>query len=320
MHAEQVIRCKQTGRFSPTNEPHHSSRIRSVLRVSLALLRQAELVPLFSTVGSVLDCAIMRDPATGESKGFAFITMETRDDAEKAIKQLNGFRIGRKYLKVELKIVKPTMQTRAAHAQTAAAPVTAATARTRTTTHRGNERARIGYESQLPMHMMPEPNYEMPPFSPYTQQPRHEVPPGPPPYPPVPRHQVSPVSPPLAYHYPLPTSPLIHSSASHSIPVPASVDFHPIPPESTRSMISPGPSTVVGSSHISHSANASLVHLSSALQRASLSSGSSLSIPPSIPSSSFTSMTPAAASGIEAADPRLRYADARAGHVTRCPP
>jgi hypothetical protein len=33
------------------------------------------LIPLFSHFGPVLNCAIMRDPVTVQSKGFAFITM-----------------------------------------------------------------------------------------------------------------------------------------------------------------------------------------------------------------------------------------------------
>jgi RNA recognition motif-containing protein len=51
-----------------------------------------QLEAIFSAVGSVKagSAKVITDPATGRSKGFGFIEMESQADAEKAIKELNG--------------------------------------------------------------------------------------------------------------------------------------------------------------------------------------------------------------------------------------
>ena len=65
-----------------------------------------QLVPLFAHFGHVLNCAIMRDPQTLQSKGFGFVTFKEERDAEQAIRYLNGFNLGNKFLKVEYKVTK----------------------------------------------------------------------------------------------------------------------------------------------------------------------------------------------------------------------
>lgn len=37
----------------------------------------------------VMECHLVTDPRTKESRGFAFVTMETNEDAERCIKYLN---------------------------------------------------------------------------------------------------------------------------------------------------------------------------------------------------------------------------------------
>ncbi len=44
----------------------------------------------FEQVGKVLEVKIITDRVTGRSKGFGFVTMETEDDAMRAIQELNG--------------------------------------------------------------------------------------------------------------------------------------------------------------------------------------------------------------------------------------
>jgi RNA recognition motif-containing protein len=79
----------------------------------LPALFQEDIIPLFSHFGLVLNCAVMRDPITNQSKGFAFITMATLHDAQQAINGLNGYQIGNKYLKVDHKVLKPPQPGRA---------------------------------------------------------------------------------------------------------------------------------------------------------------------------------------------------------------
>src|SRR5688500_14974996 len=50
----------------------------------------AALERLFSTVGKVISAKVIIDRDTGRSRGFGFVEMESNQEAEQAIKQLNG--------------------------------------------------------------------------------------------------------------------------------------------------------------------------------------------------------------------------------------
>ena len=49
-----------------------------------------ELQELFSQAGVVQEVTLMQDRFTGKSRGFAFITMGSEEDAQNAISKLNG--------------------------------------------------------------------------------------------------------------------------------------------------------------------------------------------------------------------------------------
>src|SRR5881275_325717 len=49
-----------------------------------------ELQELFSQAGAVQEVMLMQDKFTGKSRGFAFITMGSDQDAQNAINTLNG--------------------------------------------------------------------------------------------------------------------------------------------------------------------------------------------------------------------------------------
>jgi RNA recognition motif-containing protein len=51
---------------------------------------EKDLEKLFGEFGTVSSAAVIMDKYNNRSKGFAFVTMENKDDAEKAIKELNG--------------------------------------------------------------------------------------------------------------------------------------------------------------------------------------------------------------------------------------
>lgn len=51
------------------------------------------LVELFSEHGKVVEAALIVDRHSGRSKGIAFITFETEEEAQAAIEALNGFEI-----------------------------------------------------------------------------------------------------------------------------------------------------------------------------------------------------------------------------------
>ncbi|XVE64811.1 hypothetical protein DITRI_Ditri07aG0131900 [Diplodiscus trichospermus] len=48
-----------------------------------------DLEKYFGNEGKVVECHLVTDPRTRESRGFAFVTMETAEDADRCIKYLN---------------------------------------------------------------------------------------------------------------------------------------------------------------------------------------------------------------------------------------
>ena len=50
---------------------------------------EPELQTLFSNAGDVVSVKILKDSQTGQTRGFAFIEMSTRREAQKAISMLN---------------------------------------------------------------------------------------------------------------------------------------------------------------------------------------------------------------------------------------
>lgn len=61
---------------------------------------EEELKELFESVGTVNLVELIKDRETGSSKGFAFVTMASQDDAAKAIEQVNGRSLGNRELRV----------------------------------------------------------------------------------------------------------------------------------------------------------------------------------------------------------------------------
>lgn len=62
-----------------------------------------DLYALFEPYGDVISARIMVDPATGRSRGFGFVSYETADQAQASIDSMNGYQLGRKRLKVQVK-------------------------------------------------------------------------------------------------------------------------------------------------------------------------------------------------------------------------
>ena len=51
---------------------------------------ETDLQDLFAQAGAVQDVMLMQDKFTGKSRGFAFVTMTSEQDAQNAIQQFNG--------------------------------------------------------------------------------------------------------------------------------------------------------------------------------------------------------------------------------------
>ena len=61
---------------------------------------EQQLRDLFGKAGAVTDVAIITDRETGRSKGFAFVTMASADEATKAISQFNNYPMDNRNLTV----------------------------------------------------------------------------------------------------------------------------------------------------------------------------------------------------------------------------
>src|SRR6266478_10013219 len=59
-----------------------------------------ELQELFSQAGAVQEVTLMQDRFTGKSRGFAFVTMISDEEAQNAISKLNGHAIEGRQLTV----------------------------------------------------------------------------------------------------------------------------------------------------------------------------------------------------------------------------
>ena len=59
-----------------------------------------DLRSLFSSAGTVVSVALIKDRDTGRSKGFAFVEMSSQSEAELAKKDLDGKSVGDRKIKV----------------------------------------------------------------------------------------------------------------------------------------------------------------------------------------------------------------------------
>jgi RNA recognition motif-containing protein len=63
-------------------------------------ITQAMLLDLFSRKGKVDEVQILLDRATGRSRGYAYVTMATPDQARVAMDTLHSSRLGDRYISV----------------------------------------------------------------------------------------------------------------------------------------------------------------------------------------------------------------------------
>jgi len=63
-------------------------------------MTQEEIRSLFSSLGEVESCKLVRDKSSGQSLGYGFVNYVRAEDAERAINQLNSLRLQNKTIKV----------------------------------------------------------------------------------------------------------------------------------------------------------------------------------------------------------------------------
>ena len=69
---------------------------------------QEQLKDLFTQAGEVSTVELIKDRDSGQPKGFAFVSMPSQADAEKAIGMFNAYSLAEKELKVN--IAKPRVE------------------------------------------------------------------------------------------------------------------------------------------------------------------------------------------------------------------
>ena len=63
---------------------------------------QDELNTLFAQAGEVTSAEVIKDRKSGESKGFAFVTMSAQNEADKAVSLFDSYSLSDHTLKVSL--------------------------------------------------------------------------------------------------------------------------------------------------------------------------------------------------------------------------
>lgn len=63
-------------------------------------MTEDQIHELFGQQGKVVNTKLIRDKYTGQSRGFAFVEMESDEEAKNAIEKLNGHMIGTRKLTV----------------------------------------------------------------------------------------------------------------------------------------------------------------------------------------------------------------------------
>ena len=63
---------------------------------------EQNLRELFTQAGNVASVALIKEPGTDRSKGFAFVEMSTQSEASKAIGMFNGYTLNERQLSVSV--------------------------------------------------------------------------------------------------------------------------------------------------------------------------------------------------------------------------
>lgn len=87
---------------------HNESKTNLIVNYLPQTMSQEEIRSLFSSIGEVESCKLIRDKVTvfpdhilnGQSLGYAFVNYHKAEDAEKAVNTLNGLRLQNKIIKV----------------------------------------------------------------------------------------------------------------------------------------------------------------------------------------------------------------------------
>uniref|UniRef100_A0ABD2VTI6 RRM domain-containing protein n=1 Tax=Trichogramma kaykai TaxID=54128 RepID=A0ABD2VTI6_9HYME len=91
---------QQNGGSNLGQSSQEESKTNLIVNYLPQTMTQEEIRSLFSSIGEVESCKLIRDKLTGQSLGYGFVNYHRPEDAEKAINTLNGLRLQNKTIKV----------------------------------------------------------------------------------------------------------------------------------------------------------------------------------------------------------------------------
>ncbi|CAF1991066.1 unnamed protein product [Rotaria magnacalcarata] len=111
-YSEMAAFNRQNGNSSETrsmgggsftdDDSNLSDKIRTNLIINYLpqTMTQDEIKDLFGTIGAIESCKLVRDKTTGQSLGYGFVNFIRTEDADKAVKTMNGLRLQNKTIKI----------------------------------------------------------------------------------------------------------------------------------------------------------------------------------------------------------------------------
>ena len=103
---QQQGNCSETrsiggGNFTD-DESNYSDKARTNLIINYLpqTMTQDEIKDLFGSIGAIESCKLVRDKTTGQSLGYGFVNFIRTEDADRAVKTMNGLRLQNKTIKV----------------------------------------------------------------------------------------------------------------------------------------------------------------------------------------------------------------------------
>jgi ELAV like protein 2/3/4 len=99
--AQQAAQQQSAAVAASTQPENDDSKTNLIVNYLPQTMTQEEIRSLFSSIGEVESCKLIRDKVTaGQSLGYGFVNYHRADDATKAIQTLNGLRLQNKTIKV----------------------------------------------------------------------------------------------------------------------------------------------------------------------------------------------------------------------------
>ncbi|GAB6025007.1 hypothetical protein CHUAL_010118 [Chamberlinius hualienensis] len=86
--------------MNETSSEPNDSKTNLIVNYLPNSMNQDEMRDLFSSIGEVSSCKLVRDKLTGQSLGYGFVNFVQPDHADQAVNRLNGLRLHNKTLKV----------------------------------------------------------------------------------------------------------------------------------------------------------------------------------------------------------------------------